>query len=126
MDHRIPYKIWKRDVTNYWVQKPNGELESHSNLLLFNCRLMVDIQKYDVARQNNFVNSNDPFDYFAWIEASSMVYNPHNSLWLFDKELYYNPHKSTYFKDRDSESILKKADFISTVGNILYYHNENI
>lgn len=126
------YKIWKHDMDSYWVERlsRNGKgdyiankLEKHSNLLLLNCRFIVDHRKYDAAKQVGFNNSGDPQDYFAWIEALNVIPNPGNKEWIFDNKLYFNPHKSLYFKDRDSDEILLQADFVSTVGNILYYNN---
>lgn len=112
------YRIWKASITEYRVQNlETKEVLILSNFVALGCELKVNLKQYYDAKKQCFVNSGNPFDYFAWIEAKEI--KPAEA----DKanKVFYNPFKSPFFRDRESNDIITFSNKITINGNTLSY-----
>lgn len=114
------YKVWKAGINYYRILDTlTGETRVHDNIVMVGCKLMVNCKEYLKAKANNFVNSGNPFDYFAWIEADKVVDN--KEVILYPRRVFYNPFKSRFFRNRETNNIIVAAEVITTKGNLLTY-----
>lgn len=114
------YKVWKAGINSYRIlDTSTGETKVADNIVMVGCKLMVNCKGYLKAKVNNFVNSGNPFDYFAWIEADKVVDN--KEVVLYPKQVFYNPFKSRFFRNRETNTIIVAAEVITTKGNLLTY-----
>lgn len=113
------YKVWKASIKEYRVLNTlTGEVQILERFTALNCALKVDINLYNIAKSNNFANSGNENDYFAWIEC--------NEILKFNNEVatnnvFYNLFKSEFFKDRVSNKTVSNCQFIEINGNTLNY-----
>lgn len=115
----MKYIIWKASITEYRVLNTiTGKMQILDRFTAVNCTLNVNVFKYERAKENNFANSGDPNDYFAWIEASEVL--PFNNE-VAKNNVFYNPFKASTFRDRATEQTIDRANFIEINLNTLNY-----
>ncbi len=115
----MSYKVWKASITEYRVQNTiTKEIVIAENLTLTNCRLKVSLKRFKQAKANSFQNSQDPMDYFAWIECEKVKVNKKN---LLPNKVFYNPFKSGFFRNRETLKRVTTAKKMIINGNTLSY-----
>lgn len=114
------FKVWKASVTEYRIFDTLTQTTTvKSNVVMVNASFCVDKNKYYQAKTEDFKNSGDESDYFAWIEAEEVV---DNSISLrYNNQVYYNPLVNRNFRDRITKEKVKVASYVATVGNLLTY-----
>lgn len=114
------FKIWKASIDSYRVlDTVTGNVDVVSNLTLKDVVFRVDTKKYLQSSKDGFKDSGDPNDYFAWMEADSLVVN--KEAVLYPNKVYYNPFKAMCFRDRVTSQEIFNARLVTTIGNILSY-----
>lgn len=115
----MKYTIWKASIDEYRVQNNfTGEVKVVQDFVATDCRFLVNLNQYESDKLNNFKNSGNPFDYFAWIETNDFQEVSNE---LKEKKVYYNPFKCSQFRDRSTNEILKTASLLIVQKNILSY-----
>ena len=110
--------IWKASVTEYRVRNSEtNEVQILENFTAVDCEFKVDVKQYELAKKNNFQNSGDANDFFAWIEAVTIA----RTETALDKKVFYNPFKSCNFVDRVTNDCLTSASKVVIEGNTLSY-----
>lgn len=113
------YKIWKKSIEEYHVlDTVTNELKVMVNFILWNATFHVDKYKYELAQDNNFKNSGDTHDYFAWIEADKVM---EGEFIKYSDHVWYNPFKHTHFRDRETEEVVDESSSVVVYGNLLTY-----
>lgn len=114
------YKIWKAGIEEYRIldTQTNTKTVYRGFTTVGGCKLMVDEDKYNLAKANNFENSGDEDDYFAWIECNKLT--PYTLL-HYSKVMFYNPFKHAYFRDKSTLEVLHFVYDITAEGNYLTY-----
>lgn len=112
------YIIWKASIEEYRVKNTlTNEIKVLKSFTLIDCSFKVDINLYQKAKDNNFVNSGNPNDFFAWIEAKGIKEGGKP----LKRNVFYNPFKSAYFKDRSTNERKDFTKRININGNLLSY-----
>lgn len=115
----MAYIIWKASITEYRVKNlVTNEVKIMTDLNCTGCKFKVDIERYEVAKSKNFINSGDANDFFAWIEAE---YITENDVKLEGSNVFYNPFKHYAFRDRLTLKVKHKANALKIRGNTLTY-----
>lgn len=120
------YRIYKASIHTYRVfdtieEKIISPEEGYRYLSLEEPEFKVDPKKFAKASRSNFVNSNDPMDFFAWVETDSFSVGID---FVCATRIKFNPFKGSKFftvdyngqKDRDIDSAL----YLSVMGNELW------
>lgn len=112
------FKIWKASVTEYRIKDNfTNEVKVLDKFTLVGCEFKVNLKQYHEAKQINFENSGNPFDFFAWIEADTYSKIEEE----LPKKVFYNPFRSPFFRDRESSKVKQFATKIVINGNTLSY-----
>ena len=114
------FKIWKADIDSYRVlDRHTGELSVVSDLVAINCLFVVDASEYCEAAKSGFIDSGNPLDCFAWIDADKVSRNTQRV--AYPKTVFYNPFKHESFRDKNTFETLTAARIVTTIGNRLTY-----
>lgn len=112
------FKVWKASITEYRIKDNlTNEVKVLDKFTLVGCEFKVNLKQYHEAKQINFENSGNPFDFFAWIEADEIKQFEVEPI---DK-VYYNPFKSPFFRDRESSKVKQFATKVVINQNVLSY-----
>lgn len=115
------YRIWKASIEEYRIQEvATGEVRILKNFSLNGVKFCVDVNGFLKAKQREFKNTGDAFDYFAWMEASDVVEESGENAPLANT-VFYNPFKHMFFRDRTTEKCLANAQKVRVRGNFLTY-----
>ena len=115
----MSYTIWKASINQFRVQNNfTGEVKVVENFIATDCKFLVNLNQYESDKLNEFKNSGNPFDYFAWIEANEFQEVLRD---LKEKKVFYNPFKCSQFRDRSTNEVLRVANLLIVQGNILSY-----
>jgi hypothetical protein len=115
----MSYKIWKASIEEYRIKDmATNEVRVLKDFTLLGCKFKVNLKLYNEAKKNNFENSGNPFDFFAWIEADEVltIVEP-----LLNDKVFYNPFKGAFFKDRESGKQTSVVSKLVIKGNTLSY-----
>ncbi len=114
----MSFRIWKASITEYRIKNMiTNEVKVMENFTAVGCELKVNLKQYYEAKKVGFVNSGNPFDYFAWIEAVTVA--PAEA--ELPNKVYYNPFKSPFFRDRESGKVKQRTNKIVFNQNTLSY-----
>lgn len=117
------YHVYKKDIENYRVYDTMQDKIVHegSQLFVYNPRFIVNYDGYLEAEKNNFINSGDPDDYFAWIECDNLLTKVTQEQALSHRtNIYFNPYKMFYFAKRHSMEPIIRAPSVVIRGNFLF------
>lgn len=114
----MSFRIWKASITEYRIKNMiTNEVKVLTNFTAVGCELKVNLKQYYDAKKIGFVNSGNPFDFFAWIEAEAILPAEVDLV----SKVYYNPFKSPFFRDRESGKVKQKVNRIVINQNTLSY-----
>ena len=115
------YRIWKKSIQEYRVADQNGNIVYEGkNILAKNPKFIVDGDGYLKAKKRNFANTDNPFDYFAYIECEDFTINPSAPVVGYNKNIFFNPFKAPFFQERRTGREILEAISCFINGNRLY------
>jgi hypothetical protein len=122
------YHIYKESIKSYRIfdTLEGCFLESVTNLTIYDPEFKVDFEGFKKAKKNGFKNSDDKFDYFAWIESDKIErgINPKLGFMINDfNKIWFNPFLSHNFRYRHNKEVIKKASLCFLMGNDLWAIN---
>lgn len=99
--------------------------EDAKNIVLKNAKPIVNLRKYEDAKLNNFDNSGDKKDFFAYLLCESFeIKQEPNVFQRIKNRLYFNPFKSKWFRDKNTNEVFRPYHtfkFVFIEGNELRY-----
>ena len=126
------FHIYKASITEYRVLNvETGQFEhiDAKGLTIRNPRFVCESTGYFKAKRNEFKNSGDPLDYFAYIETDEMpliteALDPELILKCNLQCVKFNPFKERYFFDTETLEPIKEAATCIISGNFLAYYRK--
>ncbi len=108
------YHIYKKSINEYRVLNTETRIFVITNaryLAVFEPKFIVDQSGYQAAKQKQFVNSGNAFDYFAYIQTDHLPVVCADKLSIPRKfnQIKFNPFKANYFFQVSDNQPVKEA-----------------